>query len=119
MDAGLYLGQPGDLTMSWWNPAIYLDPVYWAELRRRNVLKGNTVDLDSYRREQPVQLPKPQLLPSMECVTPRTRVGHGKARRRPARRRRLGNRMPSRAISLHRPQPPHLRADVEAPACAR
>ncbi len=67
MDAGLYLGQPGDLTMSWWNPAIYLDPVYWAELQRRNALKRNTVDLDSHRREQPAELPVPQLPPSLEC----------------------------------------------------
>ena len=34
LDAGPLLGQPGDLTLSRWDRAIYLDPVYWAELRR-------------------------------------------------------------------------------------
>jgi hypothetical protein len=29
-DAVLYLGQPTVLTRSLWNPAIFLDPVYWA-----------------------------------------------------------------------------------------
>ena len=67
IDAGLYLGQPGDLTLSWWDPAIYLDPVYWAELQRRNAIKGNTVNLNSYRQEQPVQLPVPSLPSSLEC----------------------------------------------------
>jgi hypothetical protein len=67
IDAGLYLGQPGDLTASWWNPAIYLDPKYWAELQRRNALTGNSADLASYRREQPAQYPLSQLAPSMEC----------------------------------------------------
>jgi hypothetical protein len=38
IDAGLYLGQPEDLTSSWWNPAIFLDPAYWKELQRRNAL---------------------------------------------------------------------------------
>jgi hypothetical protein len=67
IDAGLYLGQPEDLTASWPNPAIYLDPAYWAELQRRNALKGNRVDLDSYRKEQPARFPLQQLLPSQEC----------------------------------------------------
>jgi hypothetical protein len=57
IDAGLYLGQPTDLTQSTPNPAIYLDPTYWAELKRRNTLQGNPANLDSYRREQPAQLP--------------------------------------------------------------
>jgi hypothetical protein len=38
LDAGLYVGQAADLTASWPNPAIYLDPVYWAELQRRNAI---------------------------------------------------------------------------------
>jgi hypothetical protein len=37
-DAGIYLGQAEDLTASRPNPAIYLDPVYWRELQRRNAL---------------------------------------------------------------------------------
>jgi len=57
LDAGLYLGQPADLTASWPDPAIYLDPAYWAELQRRNALHGNIVDLDSYRQQQPPVYP--------------------------------------------------------------
>ena len=57
IDAGLYLGQPADLTQSYWNPAIFLDPVYWAELQRRNKLQGYPVNLESYRREQPARFP--------------------------------------------------------------
>jgi hypothetical protein len=67
IDAGLYLGQPEDLTASWPNPAIYLDPAYWKELRRRNALEGNHLNLDSYRQEQPAQFPLPKLAPSQEC----------------------------------------------------
>jgi hypothetical protein len=52
-DAGLYLGQPAVLTESWPNPAIYLDPAYWAELQRRNAATGGGVDLDSLRQQQP------------------------------------------------------------------
>lgn len=52
LDAGLYLGQPADLTASGPNPAIYLDPAYWAVLQRRNALHGNIIDLDSYRQQQ-------------------------------------------------------------------
>jgi hypothetical protein len=60
LDAGLYLGQPGDLTGSRPNPAIYLDPAYWEELQRRSALPGGrAVNLDSYRREQPAQYPLP------------------------------------------------------------
>jgi hypothetical protein len=54
LDAGLCLGQPGDLTASRPNPAIYLGPAYWAELQRRNaLLAGRTANLGNYRREQP------------------------------------------------------------------
>ena len=68
IDAGLYFGQPGTLTLSWWNPAIYLDPMYWAELQRRAAInKTNTVNLDSYRQEQPAQLPVPRLPAPQEC----------------------------------------------------
>ena len=66
-DAGLYLGQPGDLTTSWPNPAIYLDPAYWKELQRRNAQLGNPVNLDSYRQEHPPQYPLPKLPPTDEC----------------------------------------------------
>jgi hypothetical protein len=58
-DAVLYLGQPKDLTQSLWNPAIFLDPAYWAELQRRNAITGNHVDLEPYRQEQPVSWPVP------------------------------------------------------------
>jgi hypothetical protein len=67
IDAGLYEGQPADLTQTYWNPAIFLDPVYWKELQRRNALKGDLVDLDSYRQEQPTQFPLLKLPPSAEC----------------------------------------------------
>lgn len=55
IDAGLYLGQPADLTTSWPNPAIYLDTTYWDELQRRNTppLGNGAVDLDNYRLEHP------------------------------------------------------------------
>jgi hypothetical protein len=66
-DAGLYLGQAGGLTVPRENPAIYLDPEYWAELRRRNDVLGGMVPLDSYRQEQPVRYVPPSFPPSMEC----------------------------------------------------
>jgi hypothetical protein len=44
-DALLYLGELKRLTLSYWNPAIFLDPGYWAELERR-------------RRLQPLPLPQ-------------------------------------------------------------
>ncbi|MFI7232188.1 hypothetical protein ACIBO5_54130 [Nonomuraea angiospora] len=53
-DAVLYLGQRSELTRSLWNPAIFLDPVYWAELRRRNAINGNHLDLEQYRQPQPI-----------------------------------------------------------------
>lgn len=49
VDAGLYLAPPDELTASWANPAIYLDPVYWKELQRRNTI-GISVDLHWYRQ---------------------------------------------------------------------
>jgi len=63
-DAVLYLGQPEDLTQSRWNPAIFLDPVYWAELQRRDAITGNGVDLEPYRREEPAAWPAP---PPVSC----------------------------------------------------
>jgi hypothetical protein len=57
LDAGLYLGKPSDLTASWPNPAIFLDPTYWAELQRRDALAGNLLDLDTYRQQQPPTYP--------------------------------------------------------------
>jgi hypothetical protein len=67
IDAGLYLGQPDDLTMSRENPAIYLDPAYWAELQRRNALQGGVVDLDKFRHEQLVRFMPQPLPPSLQC----------------------------------------------------
>jgi hypothetical protein len=52
-DAVLNLGQPGQLTLSYWNPAIYLDAGYWAELQRRQALLGAPRDLAHLRRERP------------------------------------------------------------------
>ncbi|WP_221327535.1 hypothetical protein [Actinoplanes sp. L3-i22] len=57
-DALLYLGPIGEQTQSVWNPAIYLDPVFWAELQRRNHLMGDHIDLDKqYRQPQSVAWP--------------------------------------------------------------
>src|ERR1022692_1203000 len=68
IDAALYLGQPQDLTSSWWNPAIFLDPVYWKELQRRNALQHNPVNLDSYRQQDlPALFPLTRLPHSEEC----------------------------------------------------
>lgn len=55
-DAGLYLGQPADLTKSSPNPAVYLDPTYWAELQRRAAIQG-VGNLNTLRQEQPSQYP--------------------------------------------------------------
>jgi hypothetical protein len=68
IDAALYLGQPGEPTASWPDPAIYLDPVYWKELQRRNRLSLG-VDLEFWRQEHPVRLPPVQLPPSEQCQT--------------------------------------------------
>jgi hypothetical protein len=67
VDAGLYLGQAADMTASWPNPAIYLDPVYWAELQRRNAILteiGVTADLNTFRQQQPPAYPLPQAGPA-------------------------------------------------------
>ncbi len=63
IDAGLYVGQPGSLTVSRPNPASYLDPVYWAELARRAGLLGGMVDLNRLRTQQSVRF-TPQTLPA-------------------------------------------------------
>jgi hypothetical protein len=67
IDDGLYLGQPEDLTASCWNPAVFLDPAYWAELQRRNALEGHPVNLDSYRQPEPALFPLLKVPPSAEC----------------------------------------------------
>lgn len=68
IDAGLYLGQPENLTSSWWNPAIFLDAAYWRELQRRNALQGDVVNLESYRRRNlPALYPLTKLSPAREC----------------------------------------------------
>jgi hypothetical protein len=56
-----------DLTASCWNPAVFLDPAYWAELQRRNALEGHPVNLDSYRQPQPALFPLLKVPPSAEC----------------------------------------------------
>jgi hypothetical protein len=73
IEAALYLGQPGEPTASWPDPAIYLDPVYWKELQRRNRL-GISVDLEFWRQEHPVRLPPVELPPSELCQT--AHAGH-------------------------------------------
>ena len=70
IDAALYLGQPGELTSSWWNPAIFLDQVYWQELQRRNALTGNGVDLERYRQEHLPQFPQLVFPRAVECGIP-------------------------------------------------
>lgn len=57
LDAGTYLGLPDVLSASWPNPAIFLDPTYWAELQRRNTLLGSPADLNSYLQQQPPPYP--------------------------------------------------------------
>jgi hypothetical protein len=54
IDAALYLGQPEQVTLSLPNPAIYLDPIYWKELQRRNTI-GISVDLDWWRQRHSVR----------------------------------------------------------------
>lgn len=64
-DALLYLGPVSEQTASLWNPAIYLDPAYWAELQRRKALMDSPVDLErQYRQEQSVRWPT---RPSEDC----------------------------------------------------
>lgn len=67
IDAGLYPGQPGDLTMTWPDPGVYFDPAYWAELQRRNALTGNHVNLADYRHIHPAPYPLTTLAPSQTC----------------------------------------------------
>lgn len=71
IDAGLYVGLSPDLTQSYWNPAIFLDPTYWAELHRRNTLQHYPVpvNLDSYRHEQPAQLPPLKITLPPGCLS--------------------------------------------------
>ncbi len=66
-DAGVYTGQPDVLTASWWNPAIFLDPVYWKELHRRNTITGASVNLNSYRQHQPAQFKRPTIPRAAQC----------------------------------------------------
>ncbi|REE95459.1 hypothetical protein DFJ69_0848 [Thermomonospora umbrina] len=64
-DALLYLGPRNEQTQSLWNPALYLDPAYWAELRRRKAITGAPVDLRrQYRHQHSVVWPTP---PPGEC----------------------------------------------------
>jgi hypothetical protein len=64
-DAGLYAGQAAELTASWPDPAIYLDPVYWAELERRDAIQGNRTrpPLGAFRQQRPPAYPLPQAGP--------------------------------------------------------
>jgi len=64
VDAGLYLGQAAEMTASWPDPAIFLDPAYWAELQRRNTIQGNIADLNTYRQEKPPAYPQVPAGPS-------------------------------------------------------
>jgi hypothetical protein len=65
-DAGLYAGQAAELTASWPDPAIYLDPVYWAELKRRDAIQAKSTrpPLDSFREQRPPAYPLPQAGPA-------------------------------------------------------
>ncbi|ACU75492.1 hypothetical protein Caci_6646 [Catenulispora acidiphila DSM 44928] len=67
VDAGLYLGQVNELTMSRPDPAVYLDPVYWAELQRRDGLQGGLIDLSALRKEQSVVVTPQVLPPPLRC----------------------------------------------------
>jgi hypothetical protein len=65
-DAGLYAGQAAELTASWPDPAIYLDPVYWAELKRRDAIQAKSTrpPLDTFREQRPPAYPMPQAGPA-------------------------------------------------------
>jgi len=64
-DALLYLGQAGEQTLSLWDPAIYLDQAYWAELQRRKTITDSPIDLDAqYRQPQSVRWPT---FPPQDC----------------------------------------------------
>jgi hypothetical protein len=52
-DALLYLGPAGETTQCNTNPAIYLDPVYWAELLQRNQIRGGDPDALEKRLRTP------------------------------------------------------------------
>lgn len=67
IDAGIYLGQAGDLAMSRPNPAIYLDEAYWAELQRRNTLQGGVANLAALRQEQPAGFTPAAIPPPLQC----------------------------------------------------
>jgi hypothetical protein len=71
LEAGLYLGQPGDLVASRPDPATYFDAMYWAELQRRSALSslllGIQTDLNSYRQLRPTRFSLPEVPPSLEC----------------------------------------------------
>ncbi len=64
INAGLYHGQPADLTATWPDPDIYFYPPYWTELQRRNALTGNHVDLGQLRQNHPARY---LLTPSLGC----------------------------------------------------
>jgi hypothetical protein len=64
IDAGLYPGQPAELTATWPDPDTYYYPPYWAELQRRNALTGNRVDLAQLRQQHPAPYP---LTPTQGC----------------------------------------------------
>jgi hypothetical protein len=61
-DAGLYAGQAAELTASWPDPAIYLDPVYWAELERRDAIQGHRTrpPLGTFRQQRTPAYPLPR-----------------------------------------------------------
>lgn len=63
-DALLYLGQVEVVTQSLANPAVFLDPEYWAELQRRKAIKESDVNLDEFRLQQSV---KWQARPPEQC----------------------------------------------------
>ena len=67
IDAGLYCGQPAGLTATWPDPGIKFDPAYWAELKHRNALKGDAIDLEKLRHEHPAPYPLTTLAPSQQC----------------------------------------------------
>jgi hypothetical protein len=63
-DALLYLGQVGVVTRSLTNPAIFLDPEYWAQLQQRKMIKESDINLEEFRQEQSVKWPD---RPPVEC----------------------------------------------------
>ena len=58
--------QAAELTAAWPDPAIYLDPVYWAELKRRNAIQAKSTrpPLDTFREQRPPAYPLPQAGPA-------------------------------------------------------